>query len=86
MKFKTCYFVENTFSRNEFKKGAIDYITACANGCPGILLHASSCLKMLVNMLNQCLPIRALDCPIDANDMDDHANESLLTLMNDHRR
>ena len=25
---------------------------ACANGCPGMLLHASSCLKMLMNMIH----------------------------------
>ena len=43
---------------------------ACANGCLVMLLHASSCLKMLMNMLITKMPIRALDCSINANDID----------------
>ena len=43
-----------------------------------MLLHASSSLKILMNMIIMKMSvIPALDYSIGANDNDDHANESL---------
>ena len=67
----------NTFRRN-WLYDRVNDCRACANGCPGMLLHASSSLKMLMNMIIMKMSvIRALDYSIGANDNDDHANESL---------
>ena len=52
---------------------------ARANGCLEMLLYACLRLQMLMNMIIvKMFPYSRIDYSIGANDVDDHANESLL--------